>query len=221
MKTEHYLIYKTTCLITGKIYIGQHHTYDLYDGYLGSGRELKLDIQKFGRDKFTREILFDFDTFEEMNEKEKELVTEEFIFRDDTYNIRVGGQNPDLTDIIQKSRESLRNHLQDEKFRTEYRFKISETMKRKWRENPERYKNTCVMNPIFHGTTFAGKRHTQQTKEIIGKKASIHQKGSSNSQFGTVWIYNTTLKRNMKIKKDQINEFLSNGWLLGRRMLFN
>ena len=70
MKKKHYLVYKTTCLLNGKIYIGQHQTYDINDDYLGSGRELKNDIQGFGRENFRREILFDFDTFDEMNDKE-------------------------------------------------------------------------------------------------------------------------------------------------------
>ena len=79
MKKKHYLVYKTTCLVNGKIYIGQHQTYNPNDNYLGSGRDLKDDIQKFGRENFKREILFDFDTQKEMDDKEKELVTEEFI----------------------------------------------------------------------------------------------------------------------------------------------
>ena len=44
MEKKHYLVYKTTCLINGKIYIGQHQTYDINDNYLGSGIELNEDI---------------------------------------------------------------------------------------------------------------------------------------------------------------------------------
>ena len=65
-RKKHYLVYKTTCLINGKIYIGQHQTFDPNDNYLGSGKELNEDIEKFGRANFKREILFDFDTFKEM-----------------------------------------------------------------------------------------------------------------------------------------------------------
>ena len=45
MKKKHYLVYKTTCLVNGKIYIGQHQTYDLNDGYIGSGIELQKAIE--------------------------------------------------------------------------------------------------------------------------------------------------------------------------------
>ena len=86
MKKKHYLVYKTTCLLNGKVYIGQHQTYDINDNYLGSGRDLKEDIRKFGAENFKREILFDFDNFTDMDNKEKELVSEEFVKREDTYN---------------------------------------------------------------------------------------------------------------------------------------
>lgn len=39
------IIYKTTNLITGKCYIGQHYT-DADDGYLGSGILILLSIKK-------------------------------------------------------------------------------------------------------------------------------------------------------------------------------
>ena len=93
MKKKHYLVYKTTCLVNGKIYIGQHQTYDLNDGYIGSGYALNEDIEKFGRENFSTEILFDFDNFTDMDNKERELVNESFIARTDTYNIILGGAN--------------------------------------------------------------------------------------------------------------------------------
>ena len=51
------LIYKTTCLINGKIYIGQ--TWNLGSKYLGSGTAILNAIKAHGRQNFTREILKD------------------------------------------------------------------------------------------------------------------------------------------------------------------
>ena len=50
------IIYKTTCLVNGKIYIGQTiHWRD--KSYLGSGVALCEAVKKYGRDKFKRKIL--------------------------------------------------------------------------------------------------------------------------------------------------------------------
>ena len=39
-KHKYHYIYKTTCNVTGKYYIGMHSTSNLNDGYIGSGRRL-------------------------------------------------------------------------------------------------------------------------------------------------------------------------------------
>ena len=43
-----YLIYKTTNLINGKIYIGSHRTTDINDSYMGSGKYLLYALKKYG-----------------------------------------------------------------------------------------------------------------------------------------------------------------------------
>ena len=87
----YYTIYKTTNLINNKIYIGQHITDNLDDGYLGSGTNLHKAIKKYGKENFKKEILHIFDNFDDMDNKEKELVTKEFVLREDTYNLIQGG----------------------------------------------------------------------------------------------------------------------------------
>lgn len=88
----HFTIYKTTNLINGKFYIGKHQTENPNDSYLGSGKALEAAIKKYGRKNFKKEILFDFATQEEMDRKEKELITEEFISSNSNYNMGVGGE---------------------------------------------------------------------------------------------------------------------------------
>ena len=54
-------IYKTTCLINGKIYIGRREFSTMYPHenalYLGSGVYFKRALKKYGRKNFKREIL--------------------------------------------------------------------------------------------------------------------------------------------------------------------
>ena len=87
-----YTIYKTTNNINGKYYIGKHKTRDLDDNYLGSGKILNYAIKKHGINNFTREYLFIFDNEEDMNNKELELVSKEFIKEDTNYNLNIGGK---------------------------------------------------------------------------------------------------------------------------------
>ena len=86
MKHKYYLIYQTTNLVNGKIYVGQHQTYNLDDGYIGSGTLLQKAIQKYGIDKFERKILYYCQSEEELNAKEREIVNEDFVNRKDTYD---------------------------------------------------------------------------------------------------------------------------------------
>ena len=52
-----YYVYQITNKINGKIYIGQHSTLDIEDGYFGSGRVLRLALKKYGKESFTKEVL--------------------------------------------------------------------------------------------------------------------------------------------------------------------
>ena len=87
-----YTIYQTINLIDDKVYIGKHQTNNLEDNYFGSGKHLNRAIKKYGKENFKKEILFIFSSEEEMNQKEAELVTEDFCAREDTYNIGLGGE---------------------------------------------------------------------------------------------------------------------------------
>lgn len=68
-----------------------HSTDKLDDGYLGSGWILKDAIKKHGKENFIREILYICKSRKDAREKEAELVNEDFVSREDTYNLVVGG----------------------------------------------------------------------------------------------------------------------------------
>ena len=52
-----YYIYKITNLVNGKMYIGQHVTSNLEDGYMGSGKIVRRALAKHGIDNFRKEYL--------------------------------------------------------------------------------------------------------------------------------------------------------------------
>jgi len=87
----HYYLYEIRNNINNKIYVGVHKTDVIDDGYMGSGKVIKRAIEKHGIDNFTKTILETFNTSEAMFAREKEIVTDEFLLREDTYNLRRGG----------------------------------------------------------------------------------------------------------------------------------
>ena len=87
----YYLIYQITNKSNGMIYIGKHKTKNKDDGYMGSGIRITRAIEKYGVDNFEKTILFECSSEDEMNKLEAEIVNEDFIARDDVYNISLGG----------------------------------------------------------------------------------------------------------------------------------
>jgi hypothetical protein len=108
-----YILYKTTNLINGKTYIGIHKTSNIEDNYLGSGLAIKMALKKYGKENFKREIIEFCNSYDELLEKEKTLVNEDWILDDSNYNLKTGGQSSGIL-----SEES--------------RYKISETLKRRY-----------------------------------------------------------------------------------------
>lgn len=86
-----YTIYKISNLLDGKIYIGSHKTKKLDDKYMGSGKYLKSAQKKYGMDNFKKEILLSLTIRKRYMLKEAELVNEEFLVTENTYNLKVGG----------------------------------------------------------------------------------------------------------------------------------
>jgi len=124
---KHYLIYKITNNLNGKFYIGQHTTEDLNDGYMGSGTAIKRAIKKHGEENFTKEILYDVDDEELMDFIEELIVDEDFVKREDTYNLKTGGEKH-----CRYSEESKRKMSEANKRRTHR--PISEETRRKMSE---------------------------------------------------------------------------------------
>lgn len=104
-----YIVYLTTNIINGKIYVGVHGTEnpDIFDGYLGDGVMTNMPktykccktafhcaVTKYGPSNFKRKTLRVFDTMQDALDLEAWIVTRDFIARTDVYNIALGGGIP-------------------------------------------------------------------------------------------------------------------------------
>ena len=211
-----YTIYKITNIVDGKIYIGKHQTKNLDDKYMGSGKRIIYAINKHGFKNFEKEILFIFDNEEEMNSKETELVTEEFCLREDTYNLCAGGKGGfsyleregkihRLNSVTAKVASAKANAKKKE---------LSET-NLDWKEEYRKNLSSGLKQYYENGGTnfFLGKKHTEEFKKRHSEKMKLKSKGSSNSQYGTMWITNGF--ENRKIKSDVV---IPEGWHKGRKL---
>jgi group I intron endonuclease len=201
----YYTVYKITNEINGKIYVGVHQTEDLNDDYMGSGALIKKAIRKYGKENFNKEYLKICDDPESMFLMETELVTSEFVLREDTYNMKEGGLGGDTSKHID--------------YGDEYKRNISDAMIKMFNENPDiRKEYADRLRLVRH--SFAGKSHTEETKKKIGEANSKHQSGKGNSQYGKCWIHSLTAKVNKKIMKTELTSYLNEGWIKGRKMKF-
>ena len=140
---EYNYIYETKSLIDNKIYIGCHQTNNLDDGYLGSGLMLLHAINKYGKENFRKTILEMCSSKEEMFKKESEIVSEEFVKRDDTFNLNIGGHGGSI---------SGRKHSEETK------EKICKILKLRAKSMPK------------EDFSHPGWKHSEETKKKIGDK---------------------------------------------------
>src|SRR5690554_4020093 len=195
MSQSKFYVYKTTNLINGKIYIGVHESDDIEnDRYLGSGKAFKRALKKYHRESFKREILFCYETLEEALDKERDLVNEDFILREDTYNLVRGGSGlypvPEgykhhfeglkLSDAHkQKIGQGVRNFYSALGDFPEERRKIYSDSRKRYLESiggipmetREKISNTLTGKYGGEKHPMYGKKHTKEAREKISKAA--------------------------------------------------
>lgn len=207
---KYHFIYKTTCKITGKFYVGMHSTDNLADGYLGSGKILGYSRAKYGDENHQIEHIEFFSSRDELKKREKEIVNEDLLKDPLNINLKYGGDGgthgkefeiwnrPGYRERVSKT---LRNTLQSQ------HAILSDRAKKL---------NTAKNFGSCSSTGFLGKKHSEET--ILKMKLSHRglQVAEKNSQFGTCWI-NDGIKP-IKIKKIVLDEYLSKGYSLGRKI---
>jgi hypothetical protein len=116
---KHHIIYKTTCLVTGRWYIGMHSTDDLADGYVGSGTFLWKSIKKYGKANHATEILEHLSDRKSLSLREEEILTKELRADPLCMNFRSGGtgNQPGCTpspEVAAKISKRLKEHYASE-----------------------------------------------------------------------------------------------------------
>jgi len=177
------IIYKTTNLVNGKIYIGQ----DKYNNpkYLGSGKILHLAFQKYGIENFKKEIIETCESSELLNEREMHWIS----FYDSTnrsigYNIALGGhggdtlsKHPDKKEIGKRIGESNKKLWEDE----EYKTLMSEIRKE---QITEETREKLRMNSKGDRNGMCGKSHTIETKDKMSEtRKHWHKKLSEEERL--------------------------------------
>lgn len=160
----YYGIYKITNKVNGKMYIGQHTTDSLDDGYLGSGVWLKNAVKKYGKEAFTKEWLEFAENADDLNYLEQLYVDEEWCARPDVYNLIIGGGVRVGFKHTEKSRQTMSAKAKDRlKTKTNHpRYGQHLTLAQKERQHLSHLGQTSPMK---------GKQHSEETKRKLSKRA--------------------------------------------------
>ena len=138
------VIYKTTNLLNGKIYIGKDERND--PKYLGSGYILKKAIDKYGKDNFVKVILEECDNRDVLQERERFWIKELNALNPNIgYNVAEGGSGgntyigkseDELIEIKKKISDTGKGRV----FSEEHKRKLSEKAKLRKGNKPCKFK---------------------------------------------------------------------------------
>jgi len=209
MKKKFYILYKTTNLKNEKFYIGVHETFNLEDGYLGSGKRLKNSLYYHGKDNFKREVLEYFDNSKSMYIREQEIVNEELLKNPKCLNIGLGG----IGGFVNKK------HMINCSNAGNKRQKYLQENDNEWFDKIRKQRSITAIKLHKIGklknwsdnVTWKGKIHTVETIEKMKNSHKEIHSGTKNSQFGTCWVTDETI--NKKITK---GTEIPKGFRLGR-----
>lgn len=162
VRTEHrkfHIIYKTTCLVTGKWYIGMHSTDSLDDGYMGSGTIISRSLKKYGKSNHTIEVLEHLSDRQALILREEEILCKELRNDPLCMNIRSGGTG----------------HRPGRVMPEETKIKMSKSLRKMWVE----LKKTGYKHPKPSRETIdkraasnRGKTRSEETKMLMREAAA-------------------------------------------------
>lgn len=188
-----HILYKTTNIITNNFYIGIHSTINLNDDYLGSGIRIRNEIQKYGPSNFRRDILQVFESRQAALSAESVIVNKELLLNPHCLNLCEGGMAGSGRQFTSEELKKAAIARKNKKRGLDCDLKLQIEMRERAR------------SPIS-----IEKRKKTFTK--IG-----HQQGEKNSQYGLIWIFNDILIKSIRIKKEDLDSYIKDGWQIGRK----
>ena len=170
MKKKIRYIYKITCLcgsFKDHYYLGKRTTYNLNDGYTGSGVKILNYFKHYPKiegETYIKEIISFHNSVEELNNAEKEIIGDNWKIDPLCLNLKAGGDGGSVDGHIVKeeTREKLRESLTG--------FVHSEESKKHMSEGK-------LNNPSHHRL---GKHHSEEAK----RKMSEAKKGKPSNRKG-------------------------------------
>ena len=145
-----------------------------------------------------------------MNKKEAEIVNEDFVARDDVYNIEIGGygswKHVKSCGASKGGKQAIKKdqRLGINRFAQFYWSLTDEQREQYIKDHPHLQSFQC---------DWTGRKHKSETKKKIGEAAAKHQKGKGNSQYGKMWICNDKTHESKSVLK---NTPIPKGWRKGR-----
>lgn len=213
IQKKHHYIYKTTCSVNKRYYVGMHSTDDLDDGYLGSGKYLWNSIRKHGRNNFELEVLEFFDNRKDLIAREIEMVNADLLQDPICMNLRTGGEGGFISTENQFKRSQAGGIAMHKKCSKQ---KISQIGKKGGNK-------TVVLGVGIHDNNkknrcdWTDRKHKEESKKKTSDTMKGKGTGCANSQFGSCWIMNLKLKQNKKIPKTELTSWIDLGWVKGRK----
>jgi group I intron endonuclease len=203
---EPVIIYKTTNLINGRVYVGK----DKHNNptYFGSGTLITQAISKYGKNNFRKDILEECSDEDVLSIREQYWIAElKTLYCYGGYNLTTGGEGGDtFTHKPDYLKSKTRDKLSESAKRSqnlEYRIKMSSITKSRWEDPIYRNRVTNSLKEKYSNESFL-KEFKECMKEVCNTPEmktirSENAKGSKNSTWkGYADLYspeNTFIKR--------------------------
>lgn len=204
----YHIVYLTENTITGMIYVGVHSTYNLEDGYIGSGHRLIRAIKKYGKSAFKRTILHFCLSSEDAYKFEEVIVDRAFVTNPKTYNVKTGGQGGYLgmtksEDTKIRASERTRcwfsNNDNREKHRTATKEGISKIDPNKRQASQEKRTSSIqsseIRNKISQRTREGMANMTEEQKKMMREKMSK----SNCKHFAKQWVITNSIGQSIQV----------------------